>query len=119
MEKEREYFVVTDEEGKEINCEIIMTFNSDEFAKSYVVYQVVGDETGEYFAASYNPDDGDEGKLGQIESEAEWDFVEEVLESYLDDLEDEAEEADVDEEADTVEDDEEDHDHHEHEPEEE
>ncbi len=115
MEKEREYFVVTDEEGKEINCEIIMTFNSDEFAKSYVVYQIVGDESGEYFAASYNPDDGDEGKLGQIESEAEWDFVEEVLESYLDDLEDE-----TDEDADAVdEDEEEDHEHCEHEPEEE
>ncbi len=119
MEKEREYFVVTDEDGKEINCEIIMTFNSDEFAKSYVVYQIVGDESGEYIAASYNPDDGDEGKLGQIESEPEWDFVEEVLESYLDDLDD-ADEEDSEEAADTVDvDDEEDHEHHEHEPEEE
>jgi uncharacterized protein YrzB (UPF0473 family) len=89
MEREAETFIVTDENGKEITCEIIMTFDSDEFNKSYVVYQIVGDESGEYFAASFNPDDGDEGKLGQIETDAEWDFVEEVLESFLEDQEDE------------------------------
>jgi len=92
MEKTAETFIVTDENGKEITCEIIMTFDSDEFNKSYVVYQIVGDETGEYFAASFNPDDGDEGRLGQIETEAEWDFVEEVLESVLEDEEEEEEE---------------------------
>lgn len=89
MDRDIETFIVTDENGKEITCEIIMTFDSDEFNKSYVVYQIVGDETGEYFAAAFNPDDGDEGRLIQIESDEEWDFVEEVLESFLDDQEEE------------------------------
>ncbi len=88
MEKELDAtFIVTDELGKEITCQIVMTFDSDEFNKSYVVYQIVGDESGEYFAASFNPEDGDEGQLYQIESDEEWDFVEEVIESYLEDME--------------------------------
>ncbi len=88
---ERELLVVTDENGKDIQCEIIMTFDSDEFNKSYVVYQIKGDETGEYYAASFNPEDGDEGRLGELETEEEWNLVEEVLESFLED-EEEAEE---------------------------
>ncbi|MFA5005985.1 MAG: DUF1292 domain-containing protein [Candidatus Izemoplasmatales bacterium] len=93
MEKdEKEYFIVTDENGKDIKCEIIMTFDSDEFNRSYVVYQVAGDESGEVFAAAYDPESGEEGKLMQIETDAEWEFVEEVLENYLED-EEEAETA--------------------------
>jgi len=91
MDRDMETFTVTDEEGKEITCQIIMTFDSDEFNKSYVVYQIVGDETGEYFAAAFNPEDGDEGRLIQIETDQEWDFVEEVLESFLDDQDEEEE----------------------------
>lgn len=87
MEHGSEFFTVTDENGKEIQCEIIMTFESEEFGKAYVVYQVVGDESGEYYAASFNPEDGDEGQLFEIESEEEWNFIEEVLEGYLEDQE--------------------------------
>ncbi len=94
MEHEREYLLVTDEAGNEIECEIIMTFTSDEFHKSYVVYQVKDDDSGEYYAASYNPEDGDEGKLNEIEDDAEWDLIEEVLESFLEEQE-EAEEAEA------------------------
>ncbi|HAQ56114.1 MAG TPA: hypothetical protein DCR44_01735 [Acholeplasmatales bacterium] len=88
MEKdEKEYFVVTDETGKEMKCEIIMTFDSEEFGKSYVVYQIDGDETGEVFAAAYDPEEGEEGHLMQIETDDEWEFVEEVLENFLEDEE--------------------------------
>jgi len=104
--EEKEFFIVTDENGKDMKCEIIMTFDSDEFEKSYVVYQIAGDESGECFAATYNPDDGEEGKLMEIESDEEWEFVEEVLENFLEE-EEEAEEHDHD------------HEHDEEEPEEE
>lgn len=89
MENEKEYLLVTDEEGNEIECEIIMTFTSEEFNKSYVVYQIKDDESGEYYAASYDPEDDDEGKLLEIHSEAEWDLIEEVLESFLEEEEEE------------------------------
>ncbi|HOP56764.1 MAG TPA: DUF1292 domain-containing protein [Bacillota bacterium] len=102
MENDKDYLIVTDENGNELECEIIMTFASEEFGKSYVVYQIKGDEEGKYFAASYNPEDDDEGKLFEIESDAEWDLIEEVLENFLEDDEEDDEEAeeetDIDEE---------------------
>ncbi len=84
--------VVTDELGEELECIIIMTFESEEFEKNYLVYQIKGDESGEYFAASFNPEDGDEGQLYQIETDEEWDLVEEVLENFLEDEEEKEEE---------------------------
>ena len=79
--------ILTDELGNEIRARIIMTFESDEFNKSYVVYQLEDDDSEEYHAASFDPEDGDEGKLEQIENDAEWDLIEEVLESFLEDKE--------------------------------
>jgi uncharacterized protein YrzB (UPF0473 family) len=105
MQKEAEYLIVTDETGKEINCEIILTYDSEEFHKSYVVYQIVGDETGEYYAASFNPADGEEGRLQQIETDAEWDQIEEVLDSFLDEEEEAGEDEDDDDDDDDEEND--------------
>jgi len=88
MENLREdQIVLTDELGNEMVARIILTFESEEFQKSYVVYQFEDDEEGEFHAASFNPEDGEEGQLGQIESDEEWDLVEEVLESFLEDEE--------------------------------
>lgn len=87
-----EILIVTDENGEELECVIVMTFESEEFGKSYVVYRLKDDETGEYFAASFNPDDGDEGQLLPIDTDEEWDLVEEVLENFLEDEEEKEEE---------------------------
>lgn len=106
MEKDTELFMVTDENGKDIECEVVLTYDSEEFGKSFVVYQIVGDESGEYYAASFNPEDGDEGKLSQVASDQEWDEIEEVLESFLED-EEEAEEDEEEDEEDEDEDEEE------------
>lgn len=86
--------IITDELGNELEAMIIMTFESEEFGKSYLVYQLKDDETGEYFAASFNPEDGDEGNLNPIETDEEWDLIEEVLESFLEDQEEVEEEKD-------------------------
>lgn len=84
--------ILTDELGNELVARIILTFESEEFNKSYVVYQFVDDEEEEeYHAASFDPEDGDEGQLGQIETDEEWDLVEEVLESFLEEDEEEVE----------------------------
>lgn len=87
---------VTDENGEELECVIVLTFDSDEFEKSYVVYRLKDDESGEYFAASFDPEDGDEGQLLPIETDEEWDLVEEVLENFLED-EEELEEEELEE----------------------
>jgi uncharacterized protein YrzB (UPF0473 family) len=86
---DEEILVVTDENGEELECVIVMTFESEEFNKNYVVYRIKDDESGEVFAASFNPNDGEEGQLYQIETDEEWDLVEEVLENFLEDEEDE------------------------------
>ena len=52
------HITIVDENGNEQLCEIIHTFDSEEFGKSYVLYSLVGaeeDEEGavEIFASSF------------------------------------------------------------------
>lgn len=91
--------ILTDELGNELTAKIILSFESEEFKKSYVVYQLIdNEEDEEYHAASFDPEDGDEGSLEQIETDEEWDLIEEVLESFLEDEEDEEDYDEEDEE---------------------
>jgi uncharacterized protein YrzB (UPF0473 family) len=74
---------VTDENGKEIEMEILFTFESDQTGKSYVVFVDPNDEDGEVFASVYD----DEGNLLPIETDEEWEMVEEVLGAFSDEEE--------------------------------
>lgn len=91
--------IYIDEEGTEVLCEILFTFDSEEFEKSYVLFYEVGkenDDEVEVLAASYVPsEDGSVGELHDVETEEEWEMIEETLEMYSDD-EDEDEEHDHD-----------------------
>ncbi|MGN1386798.1 MAG: DUF1292 domain-containing protein, partial [Bacillus sp. (in: firmicutes)] len=74
---------IIDENGNEQLCEILFFFHSDEFNKDYVLYYPIGeeDENGEIIvhASSYVQNDEDtEGELAPIETEEEWDLVEEM-----------------------------------------
>lgn len=75
---------VIDENGHTQVYEIVLTFHSDELEKSYVVYKEPGD-SDEVFAASFNEEEKDGGKLSAIESDEEFDMIEEVLNTFLDD----------------------------------
>lgn len=79
---------VVDEQGNEIDYEIILTFKSEQTGFSYVIYKEFGDSE-EVFASRYNEDDEDGGDLIPIESDEEWDMVEEVLETFLAEEDDE------------------------------
>jgi len=85
--------IYIDEEGTEILCEILFTFDSEEFEKSYVLFYEVGtenEEEVEVLAASYIPlEDGSVGELHDVETEEEWAMIEETLEMYSDEDEDE------------------------------
>lgn len=77
-----------DEEGNEILCEILFTFDSEEFSKSYVLFYPLGSEDDDedeidVFAASYEPtsDDG-VGELTMIDSDEEWQLISDVLEQF-------------------------------------
>lgn len=81
--------IYIDEKGNEVLCEILFTFDSEEFKKSYVLFYPVGaenDDEVEVMAASYIPlEDGSVGELNEIESDEEWNLIEETLDSFDDD----------------------------------
>lgn len=85
---------VVDDEGNEQLCEILFTFDSEEFGKSYVLYYPVGegeeDEEIEIHASAFIPsEDNEDGELMPIETDAEWDLVEEMLNTFLEEEDDE------------------------------
>ncbi|MBE6115631.1 MAG: DUF1292 domain-containing protein [Erysipelotrichaceae bacterium] len=71
---------VTTEDGQEKQMEILFTFDSDEYGKSYVLFYDPADEEGTVYTMSYD----DKGNLYQVESEAEWEMINEVFEVYED-----------------------------------
>ena len=82
MKEEKMNFTVIDDNGKEIECEVLFTFESDETKKNYIVYtDNTVDEEGntKVYASIYNPDQ-DETKLLPIETDKEWKIIETILE---------------------------------------
>ena len=85
--------VVTNANGDEAVCDILFTHEAN--GKNYVVFEFV--DTHEVSAAIYTPGaTDDEGTFSDIETDAEWDMLDQVLQAYYDELE--AEEDDEDEE---------------------
>lgn len=74
-------FIVTDEQGNEKEMEILFTFQQDQDGYSYVVYTDPTDEEGNVFASRYDED----GNLTPIDSEDEWNMIEEVFLAFMDD----------------------------------
>jgi len=95
MEHGEKQITVIDEEGNEQLCEVLFTFESEEFNKSYVLYYPVGADTDdeediEIHASSFNGSvDNEEGELQPIETEEEWDMIEEMLNTFLDEEDEE------------------------------
>jgi uncharacterized protein YrzB (UPF0473 family) len=89
--EEKMTFKVFDDEGNEIECEVLFTFESDETHKNYIVYtdNTTDDEGNtKVYASIYTPD-SDETKLEPITTEAEWTIIEKIL----DELQEEARKA--------------------------
>ena len=59
------------------------TFEDDNHAKKYVVFMDPEEEEGEVFASAYD----DEGNLIPVESDAEWQMIEEVIGAFQEDEE--------------------------------
>ena len=89
---EKQYITLINEDGSEtkaeVLCEILFTFNSEEFNKNYVLFYPVGseDEDGsiEVMAASYTEsEDGTCGELQDVTTDEEWELIEEMLEKEI------------------------------------
>lgn len=81
--EEKNTFVVLDEEGKEVTCEVLFTFDSDETHKSYIVYTdntTDADGNIKVYASIFEPK-AENTELIPIESDREWKIVETILES--------------------------------------
>ena len=76
-------FTVIDDEGKEVVCEVLFTFESDETKKNYIVYTdntLDSEGNVKVYASIYEPDK-ENMELIPIESEREWKIVETILDS--------------------------------------
>ncbi len=74
-------FKVIDDQGNEIECEVLFTFESDETNKNYIVYtDNTTDEQGntKVYASIYTPD-SENLNLTAIETEKEWKIIETIL----------------------------------------
>ena len=81
--KDKQKFIVVDEKGKEIECEPLFTFESEETNKQYVVYtDNTKDKNGNIrvFASIYEVTDKG-NKLLPIKRDKEWKVIEMILES--------------------------------------
>lgn len=86
-------FTITNSEGKELKCEVLFTFDSDEFKKSYIVFtDNTLDDKGniKVYANTYDPS-GKDVSLGAIESDEEWKTIENLLASLEEKLGDNSE----------------------------
>jgi len=103
-ELQNDQLTFIDEEGNEILCQVLFTFHSDDFKKDYVLFYPVGQEQNEeqidVMAASYVAEQ-ENGTLEPVNTDEEWDMIEDMLERYEESL-DEAHEHSHD------------HDHHHH-----
>ncbi len=85
MNEELMTFKVVNDEGKEVECEVLFTFESEETKKTYIVYtdnSVDQDGNTRVYASIYNPGE-DETKLLPIETEKEWKIIQTVLDVSL------------------------------------
>ena len=83
MDKEDKFKVLTDE-GKEIECVVLLTFDLEETNKHYVVYTdntVDKEENTNVYASCYEniPGKDNVNKLSAIETEKEWKIIDIIL----------------------------------------
>ena len=81
--KEKTNFTVLDDEGNEVVCEVLFTFDSEETKKSYIVYtdNTTDDEGNtKVYASIFNPEE-ENPVLLPIETDEEWKLIEGILTS--------------------------------------
>lgn len=85
---EHDFITLVDDQGNETLYEILLTIDGqEEYGKNYVLLYPTGvedDEEVELQAYAYEEhEDGLEGELKQIETDAEWDMIEEVFNTFM------------------------------------
>lgn len=74
---------VKDENGNEKRMTILFTFDNEVTKKKYVVFQDPEQDEDEVYASAYD----ENGQLLPIETDEEWEMVEEVINTFVEDNE--------------------------------
>ncbi|MBU5265818.1 DUF1292 domain-containing protein [Virgibacillus proomii] len=85
--EEKERIIIPDENGEEHLFEVLFTFDVDENHQSYIAVTPVEqseEEEVEVYAFRYEEKDEDDLSLFPIESDEEWEMVEEMLNTLAD-----------------------------------
>ena len=91
MKNEKNTLTIKNDEGKEIECEVLFTFDSEENGKSYIAYtDNTTDESGstKVYASIYDPTGADK-TLQPIETDEEWQVIENILSSIQEKIDNE------------------------------
>ncbi|GGB28722.1 DUF1292 domain-containing protein [Virgibacillus dakarensis] len=91
--EEKERIIIPDENGEEHLFEVLFTFDVDQTNQSYIAVVPVeqkDDDEVEVYAFRYEEKDTDENDLSlfPIDSDEEWDMVEEMLNTLADEEDD-------------------------------
>ena len=70
---------VIDDDGNELEFDVLFTFDSEDTGKKYVLYYDANDEDVQVYSSIYD----DDGNLYPIETPDEWDMIEEVFNSFM------------------------------------
>ena len=87
-------FKVINNEGKEVTCNVLFTFDSDETKKSYIVYTDNSKDANgnvQVYASIFDPNDPNT-KLEPIETEKEWKVIETILSTIQEEVKNKKEE---------------------------
>lgn len=85
-------------DGEEVMADILFTHYSEVTEKNYVVFQF--SDRDEISAAVFVETEGGEGYFEDVQTDEEWELLDELLEAFLGDLEAEDEDAQDDEDDD-------------------
>lgn len=95
-ETESNQITLVDENGNELLYDVLFTFESEDYDRSYIfIYQASSNEDDEVDIEAYalpkddDPADPQGGELMPIEDDGEWDMVESMLNTFLQENEEE------------------------------
>lgn len=89
------FITITNDNGEEQELEVLFTYHSDEFNKDYVVFIIEEDGEESVTAACYvENDDEASGEIVDIETDAEWEMIEALVDDYNNSIGEEDEEED-------------------------
>ncbi len=92
---EQNSFKVINDQGQEIVCDVLFTFDSEETNKSYIVYtdnSTDAEGNVQVFASIYDPKQ-ENPKLDPIETDAEWKIIETILNTLQEEIKKKTQEA--------------------------